>query len=170
MSLLAACALTPINSDVSATAKLPAALLADTETTETIARHDATIFEAAFRTCDGEALRRVMADDLEFYHDKYGIIASSLDEFLDGTLPDCERRRSGEQPYLERRIGPGSMVVRRIGNDAVMQTGSHSFWLREPGQDIRKVETGLFTHIWVKTDGDYKIKRVISYDHANVAP
>ena len=170
MSLLTACAVTPARSDVSAAANPPAALLADTETTATITRHDATIFEAAFGTCDGEALRRVMADDLEFYHDKYGLIASSLDEFLGGTLPDCERRKSGEQPYLERRLDAGSMVVRRIGDDAVMQTGSHSFWPREPGQDIRKVETGLFTHIWVKTDGDYKIKRVISYDHANVAP
>ncbi|MEL6687216.1 MAG: nuclear transport factor 2 family protein [Pseudomonadota bacterium] len=146
-------------------ASQPPVLEADEETTSQIRQLDADIFEAAFLTCDGDRLREIMADDLEFYHDKYGIIATSVDEFLDGTIPDCLRRQSGELPYLERRSDDDTMVVRKIGEDGLMQMGEHSFWLRLPGEEIKKVETGVYTHLWVRDGDTYKIKRVISYDH-----
>ncbi|MGB3455031.1 MAG: nuclear transport factor 2 family protein [Litorimonas sp.] len=141
------------------------ALQASSEDTARIEALDARIFEAAFLTCDAETLREIMSDGLEFYHDKYGIIARSAVDFIDGTLPDCEQRKAGELPYLERRATPGTMEVRRIGDDGLMQTGHHAFWLRPPDEEIREVETGLYTHIWVRDGDALRLLRVISYDH-----
>jgi hypothetical protein len=143
-------------------------LPADDVEAAVIASLDAEIFKAAFLTCDGERLSQIMADDLEFYHDKYGVIARTADEFIEGTIPDCVKRQQGELPYLERRATPGTMQVRKIGEDGLMQTGHHSFWLRLPGEDIRRVETGLYTHIWLRQGTGWQISRVISYDHVDV--
>ncbi len=127
---------------------------------------DAQIFEAAFLTCDEATLRRIMAPDLEFYHDLYGNIAQDVDGFLSGTLPDCEARKRGDAPYVERRLIADSLHVRPIGDWGAMQTGQHVFIGKsDTGEDV-VLETGLFTHIWQKTDAGWKIKRVISYDHA----
>ncbi|MGB6230713.1 MAG: nuclear transport factor 2 family protein [Litorimonas sp.] len=144
------------------------ALPATPEEAAAIEALDAAIFEAAFLTCDSDRLRSLMTDDLEFYHDKYGVIARSSEAFIDGTIPDCLQRQSGDLPYLERRATPGTMQVRKIGEDGLMQTGHHSFWLRPPGEDIREVETGLYTHIWVRDGDGHRISRVISYDHFDV--
>ena len=149
-------------------AETPILFASDADVAAVKAR-DARIFEAAFLTCDKDALRDVMMENLEFYHDKYGIIARDRAAFIDGTIPDCEARKAGQLPYLERRLDADSMVVRRIGDDALMQTGTHSFWLRPPGEELRPVETGVFTHIWVRDGDRLRISRVISYDHRDVA-
>jgi len=132
---------------------------------EAILALDAQIFEAAFLTCDSDTLRKIMAPDLEFYHDIYGNIAGNVDEFLSGTIPDCEARQRGENPYVERKLITETMQVRPIGDWGAMQTGTHHFVGKdEAGAEIL-LETGAFTHIWQKVDGGWKIKRVISYDH-----
>lgn len=146
----------------------PALLASDSDATA-IAALDARIFDASFTSCDESELLSVMAEDLEFYHDIYGVIARDRQAFIDGTLPDCRKRQAGELPYLERRLTPGSMVVRRIGDDALMQTGRHSFWLRPPGEALREVETGVFTHLWERDGDSWRISRVISYDHVDVS-
>lgn len=126
---------------------------------------DQRIFEAAFLTCDEGTLRELLSEDLEFYHDLYGMIAGDIDTFLAGTLPDCVARSEGRSAYTERRLVPGSMEVRRIGDWGAIQTGHHTFHGRdEAGQDIL-LERGTFMHIWEKTPDGWRIKRVISYDH-----
>ena len=88
----------------------------DVDLTEELTRLDQRIFASAFLTCDEEALRATMAEDLEFYHDIYGLIAADLDSFISGTVPDCVARKNKELPYLERRLEPNTMQVRRLGN------------------------------------------------------
>lgn len=126
---------------------------------------DQRIFEAAFLTCDEGVLRDLLSDDLEFYHDLYGMIAGDIEDFLAGTLPDCIARSEGRSAYTERRLVPGSMEVRRIGDWGAIQTGQHTFHGRDDqGHDIF-LERGTFMHVWEKTSNNWRIKRVISYDH-----
>lgn len=128
---------------------------------------DQRIFEAAFLTCDEDALRALLSPDLEFYHDLYGMIAGDLEAFLVGTLSDCTSRRAGELPYIERRLVPDSMEVRRVGDWGALQTGQHTFHGRdEQDQDVL-LERGTFMHVWERSDMGWRIKRVISYDHVS---
>ena len=134
---------------------------------EQIAPLDAQIFEAAFLSCDEATLRTVMSPDLEFYHDLYGMIAGDLDTFLAGTLPDCVARQAGNAPYVERRLVPGSMEVRAIGEWGALQSGDHTFYGRDASGEDLFLERGTFMHVWAKTEQGWQIKRVISYDHKN---
>lgn len=126
---------------------------------------DAQIFEAAFLTCDEETLRALMSDDLEFYHDLYGLIAEDLDSFTRATIPDCEARKAGELPYLERRLDIESVQIKRLGEWGAMQTGRHAFYGRDELGGEQLLEQAEFMHIWQRSDKGWQIKRVISYDH-----
>lgn len=126
---------------------------------------DADVFEAAFLTCDEQRLRELLSDDLEFYHDLYGKIAGSVSDFLSGTLPDCRARQRGEAPFIRRALRAETLQVRAIGDWGVMQSGTHDFFGRDDeGNDIL-LETGVFMHLWEKDGEDWRIARVISYDH-----
>lgn len=63
------------------------------ELTAELTRLDQLIFDSAFLTCDEEALYATMSDDLEFYHDIYGLIAEDLNSCVTGTITDCVARK-----------------------------------------------------------------------------
>ena len=46
-----------------------------------------------------------------------------------------------------------------------IQNGIHDFYQQEKGEKARKTNTAKFTHLWIIEDGDWKLKRVLSYDH-----
>lgn len=133
--------------------------------TAELTRLDQRIFTSAFLTCDEDALRATMAEDLEFYHDIYGLIAEDLDSFISGTIPDCVARRNKELPYLERRLEPNTMQVRPLGDWGALQSGSHTFHGRDEHGQYVLLERGVFMHVWEKSELGWRIKRVLSYDH-----
>ena len=47
----------------------------------------------------------------------------------------------------------------------VIQTGVHDFYQQDEGEDAHKTTTARFTHLWVVENGNWKLKRVLSYDH-----
>lgn len=142
--------------------------LASPSVHDAIAAQDARIFEAAFLTCDRETLGEIMDDKLEFYHDLYGRIATTREEFLGGTIPDCEKRAAGDLPFLIRKVTADTMEVREIKGFGAMQTGQHGFYTRdESGEDIL-LETGEYIHLWEKRPEGWTIIRVISYDHESM--
>ncbi|MEL6567886.1 MAG: nuclear transport factor 2 family protein [Pseudomonadota bacterium] len=138
-------------------------------TRTTIEALDADIFAAAFLTCDEQRLREILSPDLEFYHDLYGKIAGSVDEFLEGTIPDCLMRQRGESPFIRRALRLETMEIRPIGDWGLLQSGTHDFYGQdEDGNDIL-LETGVFMHVWQNTEQDWRITRVISYDHQSAS-
>ena len=46
-----------------------------------------------------------------------------------------------------------------------IQVGEHRFYRRLPGKPERLVEIALFTNVWKKSAGAWKVSRVLSYDH-----
>jgi hypothetical protein len=130
-----------------------------------IARADAELFDALFNKCDVDRLGEVVADDIEFVHDKWGRTAGSKTEFLDGIRTMCARRASGEDYSARRELVPGSMTVHVISKYGVMQMGEHRFFRLHADAPEELVETGRFIDIWRQVDGKWKLFRVISYDH-----
>ena len=51
--------------------------------TQVIAARDAALFETFFRQCDPAKMAGFLTPDLEFYHDKNGVVARSAKEFVD---------------------------------------------------------------------------------------
>lgn len=47
----------------------------------------------------------------------------------------------------------------------VVQTGMHTFYETPSGQSKQLRSIARFTHLWVLENSNWKLKRVLSYDH-----
>jgi ketosteroid isomerase-like protein len=130
-----------------------------------IRRADAEFFRAFFDTCDIVAVRRFVAEDFEMIHDKGGVVATSGPDFVRITQDKCKRQADGTDFHSTRKLVPESLQVYPIQDDGAIEIGAHSFYAVKAGEPDRLTETGRFTHYWKQEDGQWKLSRVLSYDH-----
>lgn len=132
---------------------------------EEILKADAEFFKAFFDTCDVETVRRYISDDFEMFHDKGGLVSSSGAEFVKTTQDKCKRQAEGTDFLSTRKLVPESMKVYALNNYGAIQTGTHRFYAVQKGNPDRLTETGQLTHVWKEENGQWKLARVLSYDH-----
>jgi ketosteroid isomerase-like protein len=123
---------------------------------KTIQALDSKFFDA-YNRCDLTTLSSLIADDLEFYHDKTGL-ALGRQALLDGVKNNiCNK--------VTRELVAGTLEVYPIANYGAVEIGVHRF--HHPGQPDN-VGEAKFVHLWQNKDGNWKITRVISFDHQPV--
>lgn len=130
-----------------------------------IAEQDRNLFDFAFTRCDADALAKMLADDFEFYHDKFGQIASTPQQFVDSIRQGCAAQKTGQNVRARRELVEGSMQVFAMNNYGAIQTGTHRFFGLEEGKPDKLRETGQFFMLWKQVDGAWKLTRVFSFDH-----
>lgn len=120
-----------------------------------IAHMDSVLFNA-FNSRDLEKLKTLFTDDLEFYHDIGGLTnyAQNMESF---------KNLAAQNNDLKRELISGSLEVYPVKEYGAMQIGVHRFCHTENG----KLDCGTFkfVHIWRKVNSEWKISRVVSYDH-----
>jgi ketosteroid isomerase-like protein len=133
--------------------------LTGAELTEMVNGLDTTFF-AAFNACDIETMSAMYADDVEFYHDKGGLML--------GREPILEATRNNICGKVRREIVDGSLEVYPMEGIGALQFGVHRFC--ETGAD----ECGgiaRFVHLWrPQADGHWALVRIYSYDHQPLSP
>ena len=127
------------------------------ELTRKIAYMDSVLFYA-FNTCDVNLSKSLFTEDLEFYHDAGGL--TNYTQNVNSILQRCNR-----ETKVRRELVKGSLEVFPIKDFGAIQIGSHRFYYTEKGQEEKLDGTFKFVHIWKNVNGDWKISRVISYDH-----
>lgn len=115
-----------------------------------------SILFTAFNTCDLQTFSSMLSEDPEFYHDKGGL--TDYAHSINVTKENCERKLG-----LKRTLIPGSMEVYPIGDYGAVQIASHRFCHVENGKE--DCGTFKFVHVWRNDNGNWKISRVVSYDH-----
>jgi hypothetical protein len=127
--------------------------------TNTITTLDEEAFEA-YNTCNIEKSRKYFTDDLEFYHDKGGLIkgVDKLMEALKNNICNDPKRKVLRKPVA------GTFKVYPLDGYGAILTGDHDFYILENGKE-KKTGTAKFTHVWLLKDGYWKMARVLSYDH-----
>lgn len=120
-----------------------------------IAHMDSVLFNA-YNTQDIETMKKLFTEDLEFYHDKGGL--SFYGQNIEAFKNHFERTEK-----INRTLVKGSLEVYPIKDYGAIEIGSHTFCHKENGQD--DCGTFKFVHIWQKKDGNWKISRIVSYDH-----
>ncbi len=122
-----------------------------------IAHMDSVMFNA-FNEHNLEKLRTTFSEDLEFYHDRGGLgdYKTSMDNF-------ASLFEKNKNTGLRRDMVPGSLEVYPIKDYGAVEICAHRFCHKENGKD----DCGVFKNImlWQKKDGQWKVTRVISYDH-----
>lgn len=116
---------------------------------------DYEMFTTGFNECDIKKIDRLTASDFEFYHDKDGITPSK-EAFLKVVKNDlC----SSGKNVLTRVLDESSLKVFSMYREGelygAIQTGKHSFGSTSAD----------FTHLWLLENNDWKLSRVISYNH-----
>lgn len=143
-------------------------LAENSELYQTLKEKDSVLFHAAFNSCDPETMASLFTEDFEFYHDKGGA-TMSRELFLAPMRENCPNRDPGALQPSKRILIPGSLEVYPLRKKGVIygaiQHGVHRFEFLNAEQEYQKGDIARFTHVWVQTDGTWKIKRELSYDH-----
>ncbi len=120
-----------------------------------ISKMDSILFDA-FNKRDVEKLKTLFSTDLEFYHDIDGLsdYKTNIDRFV---------QLASRVSDLHRELVKEDLEVFPLKDFGAMQVGVHRFCHTENNK--QDCGTFRFVHIWKKTDGQWKITRVMSYGH-----
>lgn len=127
---------------------------------ETILHLD-SLFWQAYNTCDIEKMEFFLTEDLEFYHDKGGLTttrAKLIESTKNGICSKTEWR-------LRREAVAGTVKVFPINNYGALLSGEHLFYINETGKKERLDGLAKFMHVWQFKNNEWKMSRVLSYDH-----
>lgn len=124
---------------------------------------DARYWET-FNACDLKAMAPLLTEDVEFYHDKTGLTVSRqgvLDSLRKGPCADPAM-------HLRREAVPGSVTFHPLAGGFALLTGSHRFVVEKDGQAPYVDGQAEFAAVWQWTGGQWRMRRILSYDHAPV--
>jgi hypothetical protein len=153
---------------MAAAAAPPVAVPPQPQLTEQIAKADAELFDLFFvKPCDEARMRSMIADDIEFYHDKDGFVVKSADDFMAGYKANCASRADPANWRSRRELVKESLSVDPIPGYGAMEAGDHAFYERH-GADGAETLAGRarFAMVWsLASDGSWKLSRVLSFAH-----
>ncbi len=138
----------------------------ESELFKQLSANDSLLFEVSFNKCQLIAIDDIIADDLEFYHDQGGI-TNSKKQFMEimnnGICNPTNKTKS------RRELVKGTLEVFPLYQNGelygALQSGEHRFFESYNGQQETKGSIAKFSHLWLKDDNNWILKRVISYDH-----
>ena len=121
---------------------------------------DSVLFATVY-TCNPAKAETFFTEDMEFYHDKGGL-TKSRKTFIE----QLEKNFCGEQRLkLRRELIKGSLKVFPINHYGAVQIGDHRFYITENGQQEKLEGVAKFAHLWQLKNGEWRISRVLSFDH-----
>ncbi|WP_158534891.1 nuclear transport factor 2 family protein [Mucilaginibacter hurinus] len=118
---------------------------------------DRQVFEA-YNKCDLDKFEEFFTRDVEFFHDRTGYTESRHD-LMKSMKSLCENGG------LLRQLV--SAQVYPLDFYGAVEIGTHRFYKLTNGKK-ELISSARFINIWKKDDDDWKIARVVSYDHKNL--
>jgi len=110
----------------------------------------------AFNEKDFEKFKSLFTNDLEWFQDNGGLLNYETVFINFSTMFKNENK-------LTRKLVKGTLEVHPIKDYGAIETGMHEFRHMENGKE--EIGTFKFLMIWQKKDNQWKISRVVSYDH-----
>jgi hypothetical protein len=131
-----------------------------------LAAKDSILFDAAFATCNGNQVDKMLDKDFVFYHDNGYLDKTTFNsrtEFLENIRKACQSRNNGGGPNMMREIVPGTLQVLAFNNNEAVQTGVQRFYIVTKEKPDQLVEESKFSREWQKQNGEWKIIRELDY-------
>jgi hypothetical protein len=126
---------------------------------------DSLLFDIGFSKCDITQFENLISENFEFYHDKGGTFLSK-----EAFIKSIKEGLCNPSPYKHRReLVKGSMEVYRLEKKGVLygliQMGVHRFYESKDNGPEYFGSTAKFTQLWLLENGEWKLSRILSYDH-----
>ena len=135
---------------------------------KTLKTNDSLLFQVGFNTCDFNQFDTFLAEDLEFYHDKSGT-TNSKQAFMDVMKTGICKPKN--KHIAKRELVQGSLKVFPLYNNntlyGAIQNGKHKFSESQNGKNRQEGSTARFSHLWLRENNKWVIKRIFSFDHKN---
>ncbi|WP_299892152.1 DUF4440 domain-containing protein [uncultured Lacinutrix sp.] len=148
------------------TNRIEAQIAKNSELFKTLKQNDSLLFNEGFNKCDVNQFETFIASDFEFYHDKHGITNSKEAFMLSISNGLCNKSNTIKS---RRELVKGSLSVYPLYNKGVLygaiQKGEHKFFEKQDNKIERKTSIAKFTHLWIKKESQWQIKRVLSFNH-----
>ena len=125
---------------------------------QTVAGLDTALF-SAYNNCQLDKLSSLVADDLEFYHDKTGL-AVGRQTFIDAI-------RNNICGKVHRELVPGTLEIYPMEGYGAVEIGIHRFTHPEDPHNLGEAK---FITLWRHKDDSWKMARAISFDHHPATP
>ena len=133
--------------------------------TDAIAAGDRALFATMFDGCDPERLRTMVTPDLEFYHDKGGLMVGA-DTFIADYAKSCEARKKSDAWRSRRELVPTSLEVWPVPGYGAIETGEHLFYERQGDGPEKLAGRARFAIVWaLGADGQWRMGRALSFAH-----
>jgi len=126
-----------------------------------------SLYFAAQNACDLEQYAFYLSEDFEFIHDVAGLTPSKEQEMADMAI-FCGEEQRARQP-LRRVLTEGTMQVYPMDNFGALEHCDHTFHLQINDGTEKVIGSGKMTALWRQEEGDWKLTRVISYNHQPLA-
>lgn len=126
-----------------------------------------SLYFSAQNECDLEKYASFLSEDFEFFHDVAGVTPSKENEMSDMAI-FCGEEQRRRQP-LRRQLTEGTLKVYPMDNYGALQFCDHVFYLQINDGTEKVVGSGKMTALWKKENDDWKLTRIISYDHQPLA-
>lgn len=140
----------------------------DSELFKALKKRDSVLFEIGFNKCEVQKSAELVSDDLEFYHDKSGV-SNSKEEFI--SIMENGLCHPNRTKQIYRKLVTNSLQIFALYNDGklygALQNGKHFFTERKDISYDESDNYALFSHLWIIKNKEWKLKRVISYDHSS---
>ncbi|RXM51489.1 MULTISPECIES: DUF4440 domain-containing protein [unclassified Chryseobacterium] len=124
---------------------------------------DSLIFKEGFNKCNPSHYNTIISDDLEFYHDVGGVSKGK-----EAFVASVKNNICSTPGKVKRELIPNSMLVYPMYNNKTLygfiQEGNHEFFENTNGK-WNKTGQAKFTHLWILENNQWKLKRVLSYNH-----
>jgi hypothetical protein len=151
----------PLIAAILATAQVPS----DQKLRNEIAALDAELFDVVFTKCDPERLRRLLAPDVEFYHDKDGFVFRSADDFVKAHQKQCPDRQKADTWRSRRELLPATLIIDPVPGYGAMEAGEHVFYERKGAGPEKLAGSARFAMVWKKTENGWRLSRILSFAH-----
>lgn len=137
--------------------------------TQAMQTQDKRLFEMIYGTCDIQELDKMIADDFEFYHD-IGGVSPSKSAFMESMRKGSCKDNPAPSDFTSYRVMvDGTFQVFPLKeNDkiyALLTTGEHAFYESYKGSNLSQTSVAKFSNLWTLEDTQWKLSRVLSYDH-----
>jgi len=125
---------------------------------QTVAGLDTELF-SAYNSCQLDKLGSLVAEDLEFYHDKTGL-AVGRQTFLNAIKNNiCGKVR--------RELVPGTLEIYPMEGFGAVEIGIHRFTHPDDPHNLGEAK---FITLWRHKEGAWQMTRAISFDHHPANP
>jgi uncharacterized protein DUF4440 len=148
-----------------AAASTPAPMPAGPALRASIQARDGELFELFFRGCDPARLRTMLADDVEFYHDKGGFVFRNAEAMVADYAKQCAERAKPDAWRSRRELVVSSLIVDPVPGYGAMEAGDHLFYERKGDGPERLAGRASFSMVWKWDEGRWQLSRVLSFAH-----